>query len=98
MEDKNVKMADETEKPGKPEAQPQAPKEEVKENQSTELIDKANAAAERLEKANAKLEENISKQEALAVEKTLGGQADAGVTEQEETPQEYAKKVMKGEE
>jgi len=58
-----------------------------------DMIAKANAAAERLEKANLDLEKNLKKQEALSVEKTLGGKTEAGETI-EETPAEYAKKVM----
>jgi|TARA_R100000501_G_C2630530_1_gene125957 hypothetical protein len=61
---------------------------------STELIDNANNAADRMEKAAERLEKANSKNEALQVEKTLGGTADAGQGQQEETPAEYAKKVM----
>ena len=77
------------------------PPAEPAEPKSTELIDKANEAAKRLEEANTRLEEantrlekNLAKQEALAVEKTLGGQAEAGTQQKEETPEEYAEKVL----
>ena len=86
-------MAEEPKKDPKEEApaeeQPAAPAAK-----STPMIDAANEAAERLEKANKKNEELISKQEALAVEKTFGGEAEAGAPAKEETPEEYAKKVM----
>ena len=62
--------------------------------QATDLVAKANEAAERLEKANARQEELLKRQEAIQVEKTLGGTTDAGEANKEETPAEYAKKVM----
>lgn len=63
------------------------------------LIARANAAAERLEKANEELEKNLARQEALAVETRLGGQSDAGKSEkkEEESPEEYARKVLANE-
>lgn len=42
------------------------------------LVKEAREAAERLEAANKKSEELIKRQEALAVEKTLGGNSEAG--------------------
>ena len=57
------------------------------------MVDKANDAVERMEKANAKTEELLKRQEAIKVQDTLGGKADAG-KKTEETPQDYAKKVM----
>ena len=87
-----------------PAAQPavEKPKEEAKpeetpEKKPTEMIDKANEAAARLERANVEHAKLIQKQEALQVEKTLGGKAEAGQPPKEETPEEYAKKVMAGE-
>ena len=65
--------------------------------ESTELIDKANQAAERIEKATEELNKTLKKQEALKIEKALGGTADAGQENKEETPEEYAKRVMKNE-
>lgn len=64
---------------------------------STDLIDRANEAAQRLEKANKTLEKNLARQEALQVEKTLGGNADVRQAPKEETPQEYKDRVMRGE-
>ena len=70
------------------------------ENMSEKRIREANEAAERIEKANAKTEEMIARQEALAVEKMLGGKADAGTQKKEEpaeiTPEEYAKMAIEG--
>lgn len=69
--------------------------QEIKEKGSTELIDKANLAASRLEAANVKREELLEKEEALKVETTLGGKAEGdGEGNKEETPEEYAKKVL----
>ena len=68
------------------------------ESKSNDLIDKANAAAARLEAGNAELGRLLAKQEAMQVEKTLGGKAEVtGTKKPEETPEEYAKKVMANE-
>ena len=61
------------------------------------LVDKANLAAARLEAANQQLEKNLAKQEALQVEKTLGGEATIEPQKLEETPEEYKERVLKGE-
>ena len=67
------------------------------EQASLQLIDKANMAAERLEKANEELGKLILRQEKLQVEKALGGHAEAGTPQKlDETPEEYAKRVMSG--
>jgi len=59
------------------------------------VVDRANEAADRIEAGLAKQEELLKRQEALAVEKTLGGQSSAGAPpKKEETPEEYAAKVM----
>lgn len=63
---------------------------------STELIDKANEAAERMERANKTREALITREEHVRVNETLGGKAEAGQPNKEETPEEYAKKVMAG--
>jgi len=76
---------------------PEAPQKEEKEQpqiNSTEMIDRANAAAQRLEEANKKQEELIKRQEALQVRQLLGGKAEAGTPQKEETPEEYTKRVM----
>ena len=68
--------------------------------ESIGLIDRAHEAAERLEQANKKQEELIRREEELAAKRTLGGRADyQGEPEKkvEETPQDYAKKVARGE-
>lgn len=64
---------------------------------SNDLVAQANVAAKRMEDANAKMEANIKRQEALQVQNTLGGSADVSPPEKkEETPKEYADKVMSG--
>ena len=81
---------------------------EGEETQSPELVQQASDTADRLEAANAKQEELLDRQEKLAedakqlaarenAQKVLGGKADAGVGQKEETPEEYAEKVMKNE-
>ena len=69
--------------------------ENNEEQKSTELINKANAAAERLEKANAEHYKILAREESIRVEKTLGGKTDANIPPPaEESPEDYAKKVM----
>jgi hypothetical protein len=70
--------------------------EEVKEEKIPISIKRAQEAAERLEAANKKHEELLDREESLRVERTLGGRADASPTppKKEETPQEYAKRIM----
>ena len=59
-------------------------------------ISQANAAAARMEAANERFTELLAKQEALQVEQTLGGTAQAGNTgtQKEDSDVDYAKKVM----
>lgn len=84
-----------TEQPTEKEAAP-AP---VVPSKAQELIDKTNAAAERLEKANERHEAIFLKATEAKVEDMLGGKAGVGadVGQKEETPEEYAKKVMANE-
>ena len=58
-------------------------------------ITKANAAAERMETAVAAMKTQNDRTEALRVQDTLGGKADATGEKQKETPEEYADKVMR---
>ena len=85
-------MSDE-EQPREPEGEPTEP---VPELESSPLIEKANAAAERLEKATAALAKENTRREQLAVERRLGGNAGTAAPVQEESPEEYAKKVLAG--
>ena len=81
--------------------------EEIKEEtteapkvETTSMIDKANEAAERLEKANKEQAELIARQEEIVARQTLGGSSEAAGTQtapKEETPKDYAKRVMSGE-
>ena len=69
--------------------------------ESTTLLDKANATAERLERTLEKLEIENRKTEELLAKRALGGQTTAGSgvpeAKKEETPQEYAERIRKGE-
>ena len=77
------------------------------ENQKTEeektevkVLDRAEEAAERLEEANKRYEELIRKEEELKAERLLSGKSEAGkppVEPKEETPQEYAQRILKNE-
>ena len=64
-------------------------------NETDDKLAKANDVVDRQERANRELARLLEKQEAMKVDKILGGSAD--VTEpksKEESPEEYAKKVM----
>jgi len=68
--------------------------------ETADVIKRADAAAERLEQANKKQEELLQRQEALHAKQILSGRADAGQARTkpvEETPEEYADKILKGE-
>ena len=85
-------MTDEKTDDKKPE--PKKPVEETTEEQLAAV----NAAADRVEAANAKTAELLERQEALKVEDTLGGEADAGAQKKtvEETQAETAKEYLEG--
>lgn len=64
-------------------------------HEAHEVVARANIAAERLEKANLKTEALMEKQQLNQVNEMLGGKAEAAEPQvKEETPQEYAKRVM----
>ena len=64
-------------------------------NAADDKIAKANAAADRMEAANRETARLQQKDEILKVNATLGGKANvAEPGANEETPQDYAKKVM----
>ena len=78
--------------------------EENFDEQSKELIKKAEDAATALERENERMEKNLDRQEKnidrqdkLNVEKALSGKAETGIEKKEETPKEYAERVMTGE-
>ena len=63
------------------------------------LIDKAEAVAVRMERANVEGNLVASRMEAAAARLMLSGRTEAGSTQDkkgEETPQEYAKRIMSG--
>lgn len=62
-----------------------------------EAARKLDEATARMEKTNAELNALLLKQQTLQVEKTLAGSADAGSDKpKDESPGDYAKKVMEG--
>ena len=72
--------------------------EEEEKPQTSRLVDDTNLAAKRLEEATeAAKAERIAAEESYSKMK-LGGETNAGqiVEEKEETPKEYAEKVMTG--
>jgi len=69
--------------------------EEKKESEHPDdKIARANSAADRLEDANKDHAALLDRQEALSVEKALGGESAAGEKPVEESAEDYAKKVM----
>ena len=64
----------------------------------TSLVDKADAAAKRLEKANAETARLLAKKEELMAREKLGGVTEAGTPskKEEESDEEYAKRVLEG--
>lgn len=80
------------------EVKKEEPVELEEKTKSTELIEKANLAALRQEEANKIHKELLDREEALKVEETLGGNAEAGTAEktQEEKGIESAKKLLEG--
>ena len=64
------------------------------------LIDGANFAAQRVEKALANLRIENDRSEEIIAKQMLGGRTEAGqprIEKKEETPKEYADRVMKNE-
>jgi len=75
------------------------PQEEVtEEDMDLDLIQKADQAAERLEKASKRFDLQINKLQKLKMESILGGKAQTNVQPKEDSPEDYAKKVMANEE
>ena len=74
------------------------PEEKGEEKKSTDLIEKANLAALRQEEANKKHEELLNREERLKVEKTLGGETEAGTPgkTKEDKATESAREMLKG--
>jgi|TARA_B100000959_G_scaffold183854_1_gene192157 vacuolar-type H+-ATPase subunit H len=72
--------------------------EKVEEEKSPSLISQAEEAAAKLKEQNDRQEELLNRQEELMSKQALGGQSEAGkiIAPQEETAQDYAKKVMSG--
>tara|TARA_R100001480_G_scaffold29257_1_gene39775 strand:- start:1661 stop:1960 length:300 start_codon:yes stop_codon:yes gene_type:complete len=62
------------------------------------VITEAKATADRIEKANETSAELLKKQEELAARDALGGKSQAGDVEpkEEETPADYANKILSG--
>jgi membrane protein involved in colicin uptake len=79
-------------------------KEEIKNDEKpkeekTEPVDEAKASLEAMKKQNAELEAELKKRDELLGKLKLGGRTAAGTTAPvvvEETPQEYAKRIIRG--
>ncbi|MCH8329575.1 MAG: hypothetical protein IIB81_04240 [Nanoarchaeota archaeon] len=73
--------------------------EPPKKTKAEMLIENTNAAVDRMEAANTEKAKLLDREEALNTDRTLAGNAEAGGESQDkkETPEEYAKKIMSGE-
>jgi hypothetical protein len=62
------------------------------------MVDEAREVTDRIEKANERTAELLRQQEELIAKQMLGGRADAGQVQKpkEETPEEYAKRIIGG--
>ena len=62
-------------------------------------LDRADQIAERQKRENDRREELLVREEALAARRAVGGGSEAGkpAEKEEESPKDYADKVMKGE-
>ena len=69
-----------------------------KQPEEEKSIPKLMEMVDRLEKANAEAKELLARNEELAARNLLGGKSDAGVQSvvAEETPRQYAERVLKG--
>ena len=90
-------MEDKPEQVETPEEEVEQPQEEVTEDMDIDLIEKAEQAAERLEKASKRFDLQINKLQKLKMESILGGKAETQIKPKEDSPEEYAKKVMANE-
>ena len=73
--------------------------EKSEETKTLNMIEDARVTAERLAKENDRAEEIVKRMEVLESRKILGGQTTAGSTapeRKEETPKEYAARIMRG--
>jgi hypothetical protein len=66
--------------------------------QTTSYIDRADSVAKRMEDANKKAEELLKRNEEILARLRLSGHTEAGKssTVNEETPSEYAKRILSG--
>lgn len=78
---------------------PVKPEDDGIQSETVSELDRADQIAERQKRENDRREEILTREENLAARKVIGGVAEAGTEEEkpkEETPQEYAKKIMSG--
>jgi hypothetical protein len=76
----------------------EAPKEEIKE-ETLSAIDAAKKIQEQIAAENDRREEILKREEKLHAERMLAGTAGGGIPKEEpkeETPEEYAKRVISG--
>lgn len=72
--------------------------EEKEEPKEESAVEKAEKIAQRIEEANKKAEELLKKNEEITSRMILGGRSPVSVPQppKEETPKEYAKRMLRG--
>ena len=96
-------MEEKIEKPKAEEKKPEVPKEDTDEGDKPKelgIIERASVEREKLEETLAKITTERQKLEEIKVNEKLGGGTEGAVPEKEkveESPKEYADKVMKNE-
>lgn len=73
------------------------PENKQEEGPKKDKLEQAQEVLSRLEEQNAIMAKNLEKAEKMAITNMLGGSANAGQVSKEESPEEYKKKVMRGE-
>ncbi len=71
----------------------------TKAEEKKQQVEELSQVVKRLEEANQKKEDLLAKEEELTAKNLLGGYSNTGESQpevKEETPQEYAKRVMSG--
>jgi hypothetical protein len=91
-------MTDEENKTPEESTEPTKDDEEGVQSKTISELDRADQIAERQKRENDRREELLTREEALAARKTVGGITDAGKEEKpkEETAAEYKDRVMSG--
>ncbi len=100
MDEEETKRKAEEEAKESPEQKGEGDNDKGDKYETTPIIERARQEREKLEAANTKKEELLNREEKIIAKRELGGGSEAGQTQEkpkEETPVEYAERVMKNE-